>query len=229
MSRSDKFYTIEEATDMLGVSEQEIMNMISTKKLPAVKIEKSIKIREEDMEKFLDSLGRKDKASSDDVQDETRIITEAKDAKDVFNGGKIKNGYRIREGLEKDKVCLEKTYKELLRKKQELEEDINYLQYKYDEFKSRIRKIISEEFKLFLKKIDEDNLLLGNEILENDFNGNLDVDKDTGKVEEDEKNDYNDDKEEMFVEDDKNETNIKNLVSEKDDQIELKESKADDL
>ena len=73
MNRSNKFYTIEEATDMLGVSEQEIMNMITIKKLPAVKVEKSIKIREEDMEKFLDSLGRIDDVDEVDIESKAKI------------------------------------------------------------------------------------------------------------------------------------------------------------
>ena len=59
IEKSNRFYTIEEATDMLGISEQEVINMITLKKLPAIKVEKAIKIREEDLEKFLDSLGRK--------------------------------------------------------------------------------------------------------------------------------------------------------------------------
>src|SRR4030043_320228 len=107
MEKNNRFYTIKEATDMLGISEQEVMNMISQKKLPAIRMEKSIRIREED-----------------------------------------------------------------------LEEDINYLQYQYDEFKNKIKNLVSDEFKMFLKKIDEVNPVEGNEVLQNSFENNLDVDED---------------------------------------------------
>ncbi|NQT66063.1 MAG: HD domain-containing protein [Actinobacteria bacterium] len=42
--------------------------------------------------------------------------------------------------------------------KHEFEEDVNYLQYEYDKFKKRIKKITTGEFKKSLKKIDEENL-----------------------------------------------------------------------
>ena len=139
MNRSDKFYTIEEATDILGISEHEIMNMITLQKLHAVQIEKTIRIREEDMEKFLDSLGRADDATVDNTKDEPGMAAETKRIDGEDN--EIRNEYKAGNELEENKIHLEKLYKELLRKKQELEEDINYLQYKYDEFKSRIKRI----------------------------------------------------------------------------------------
>lgn len=216
MNRSDKFYTIEEATEMLGISEQEIMNMITIKKLPAVKVEKSIKIREEDMEKFLDSLGRTDDADEVDIESKAKIAEE-----------EIENKYKVEEELEDNKIQLERSYKELLRKKQELEEDINYLQYKYDEFKSRIKKIISEELTLFLKKIDEENLRESDEILQNNFDNELDIDKDIDKTEENEENNYGNNDEALLIEG--NVEGEKNLISEEEDDIKLRESRADDL
>jgi len=165
MNRSNRFYTIEEATNMLGISEQEVINMITLKKIPAIKVEKAIKIREEDLEKFLDSLGRKDTTYETGTDNTTEIpVEEETEKKD-----------RVEECFKHRRMELEKSYKELLRKKQELEEDINYLQYKYDEFKNRIKQLISEELKLFLKKIDEENLNEGDKILQNNFNDNLDI------------------------------------------------------
>lgn len=165
MNRSNRFYTIEEATNMLGISEQEVINMITLKKIPAIKVEKAIKIREEDLEKFLDSLGRKDTTYETGTDNTTEIpVEEETEKKD-----------RVEECFKHRRMELEKSYKELLRKKQELEEDINYLQYKYDEFKNRIKQLISEELKLFLKKIDEENLNEGGKILQNNFNDNLDI------------------------------------------------------
>jgi len=64
----------------------------------------------------------------------------------------------IKEKLENKKMHLEKYYKDLLMEKHEFEEDVNYLQYEYDKFKKRIKKITTGEFKKSLKKIDEENL-----------------------------------------------------------------------
>ncbi len=218
MDRSDKFYTIEEATDLLGVSEQEIMNMISMKKLPAVKIEKSIKIREEDMERFLDSLGKKDMESNNVIENETEPAAETEEVYEE----EIENGYEVKEEPESGKIQSENSYRELLRKKQELEEDINYLQFKYDEFKKRIKSIISEEFKLFLKEIDEGNLPEGDEVLGNNFDNDLDMYKDIDRKEE---NDYHNHEEDLFAEDNGKEE--KKLIPEKDDKIELGENGTD--
>ncbi len=227
MDRSNKFYTIEEATDILGISEHEIMNMITLQKLHAVQIEKTIRIREEDMEKFLDSLGRADNATADNTEDEPGMAAEMKriDGKDG-----IKDEYKAENELEENKIHLEKLYKELLRKKQELEEDINYLQYKYDEFKSRIKRIISEEFKLFLKKIDEENLQEDNEVLENNVDDDMEIGGDINNMEEDEENeedDFDTNNGTSLVED--NRRNEKNLISEKDNAIEFKGRETDNL
>ena len=228
MNRSDKFYTIEEATDILGISEHEIMNMITLQKLHAVQIEKTIRIREEDMEKFLDSLGRADDATVDNTKDEPGMAAETKriDGED----DEIRNEYKAGNELEENKIHLEKLYKELLRKKQELEEDINYLQYKYDEFKSRIKRIISEEFKLFLKKIDEENLQEGDGVTENDFDNDMEIGGDINNMEEDEENeedDFDTNSGTSLIED--NRRNEKNLISEKDNTIEFKGRETDNI
>ena len=209
IEKSNKFYTIEEATDMLGISEQEVINMITLKKLPAIKVEKSIKIREEDLEKILDSLGRK--------------ITEGKTIT-VENTGavpveEIEDRDRIKEELEDKKIQLERSYRDLLKKKQELEEDINYLQYQYDEFKNRIKNLISDEFKLFLKKIDEENLGEGDKVPQNNFENNLDIDEDINKTAGNEEDSYDGEEEALLLEDD--EEIEKRAVSDRENRIEL--------
>ncbi|HEY4696109.1 MAG TPA: helix-turn-helix domain-containing protein [Candidatus Hydromicrobium sp.] len=209
IEKSNKFYTIEEATDMLGISEQEVINMITLKKLPAIKVEKSIKIREEDLEKILDSLGRK--------------ITEGKTIT-VENTGavpveEIEDRDRIKEELEDKKIQLERSYRDLLKKKQELEEDINYLQYQYDEFKNRIKNLISDEFKLFLKKIDEENLGEGDKVPQNNFENNLDIDEDIDKTAGNEEDSYDGEEEALLLEDD--EEIEKRAVSDRENRIEL--------
>jgi excisionase family DNA binding protein len=221
MDRASKFYTIEEATDILGISEREIMNMITLQKLPAVKVEKSIKIREEDMENFLDSLGKAGDADGD-------ILTEKQKnpAKTEGITGREKPGneYEAEDRTEENMIKLEKSYKELLKKKQELEEDINYLQYKFDEFKNRIRRIISEEFQLFIRRIDEENLRDGDDVVENDFDNDEEIDSD---IEDAEENDFNGNGEKLSGKD--NGRIEKNLVSEKDNTIELKGRKTNNL
>ncbi len=195
MEKNDRFYTIKEATDMLGISEQEVMNMISQKKLPAIRMEKSIRIREEDLEKMLSSLGRKP------AEDETAIVNDwAITLEEMEGNGEIKE-----EPADNEKKELENSCRELLKKKQELEEDINYLQYQYDEFKNNIKNLVSDEFKMFLKKIDEVNPVEGNEVLQNSFENNLDIDEDENinKTAENQKKDGSDDEEEaLLLEDD---------------------------
>ncbi len=202
MDKSDKYYTIEEATEMLGISEQEVINMITLKKLPAIKVDKAIKIREEDMENILDSWGRRDTAGETYTEENTgvEIVKEEVGDKDS-----------IKEELEDKKVQLEKFYKDLLKKKQELEEDINYLQYKYDEFKNRIRNLISDELKSFLKKIDEESLREGDKVLHNNFDANLDVDENIDEMAGNEEDSYDDEEETLLLEDD--EENRKRSVS----------------
>jgi len=185
MCRTNKFYTIEEATDILGVSEHEIMNMITVGELPAVKIEKTIRIREEDIEKFLDNLGGMNYVAPDSTDCSTRVIEEPVGG---IKREEIKDKYRVHESgnvSEESMVQLGRSYKELLRKKTELEEDINYLQYKYDEFRDRIKRIISDEFKLFLKKIDEESLQEGDGILKDNFDDGMEIGENISDVGED--------------------------------------------
>lgn len=193
MEKGNRFYTIKEATDMLGISEQEVMNMITQKKLPAIKMEKSIRIREEDLEKILNSLGRKPLEEETAAENNWTIPIE-----------EIEGNGEIKEEPGDEKTELERSYKELLKKKQELEEDINYLQYQYDEFKNKIKNLVSDEFKMFLKKIDEVNPVEGKEVLQNNFENNLDIDEDEDidKTAENQKDDSDDEEEALLLEDD---------------------------
>ncbi|HEY4662112.1 MAG TPA: helix-turn-helix domain-containing protein [Candidatus Humimicrobiaceae bacterium] len=193
MEKGNRFYTIKEATDMLGISEQEVMNMITQKKLPAIKMEKSIRIREEDLEKILNSLGRKPLEEETAAENNWTIPIE-----------EIEGNGEIKEEPGDEKTELERSYKELLKKKQELEEDINYLQYQYDEFKNKIKNLVSDEFKMFLKKIDEVNPVEGKEVLQNNFVNNLDIDEDEDldKTAENQKDGSDDEEEALLLEDD---------------------------
>jgi len=197
LNGSGKLYTIEEVTEMLGVSEQEIMNMITLKKLPAVESGDSVKVREEDVETFLDNLGKPDGMDVDDEadkEDDSREIA----GQAVVEAEKNGKEYGGINGFEDDRIKVEDSYRDLLKKKQELEEDINYLQHRYDEFKSRIKKMVSEEYKSFLKEINEDNINGNYRIQEDSFEGdmdidNIDVDAGIDAIGESENDSYDDD------------------------------------
>jgi excisionase family DNA binding protein len=192
MEKGNRFYTIKEATDILGISEQEVMNMITQKKLPAVKMEKSIKIREEDLENILNSFGIKKVEDKTEAENDMAIQLEGIEDR-VGTGGES----------EEEKMESEKLYGDLLKKKQELEEDINYLQYQYDEFKNKIKNLVSDEFKMFLKKIDGVNPAEGDKALQNNFEDNLDIDEEDEEIDKTagkQKGDY--EEEALLLEDD---------------------------
>jgi len=194
MEKGNRFYTIKEATDMLGISEQEVMNMITQKKLPAIKMEKSIKIREEDLENILNSFGIKQAEGKIGVEND--MVIQLEEIED-----RVETGEEPDEG----KMESEKSYKDLLRKKKELEEDINYLQYQYDEFKNKIKNLVSDEFRMFFKKIDEVNPAEGNEVLQNNLKNNLDIDEEDEDIDKTtgyQKDGYDDEEEALLLEDD---------------------------
>jgi len=56
MEDEKKLYIIKEVSNMIGISETEIIRMVMLKKLPAIRIGKAIRIKEEDLEDFLDNF-----------------------------------------------------------------------------------------------------------------------------------------------------------------------------
>jgi excisionase family DNA binding protein len=105
MKDSKKLYTIKEISELAGISEQEIIRMIMLKKIPAVKIGKAIRVKEETLEKFLDSfIGGKGPVSD---KEEPVLYTAEQVAKilqlsvdnvwNLLKTGRLK-GFKIREG-----------------------------------------------------------------------------------------------------------------------------------
>lgn len=174
MSENSKFYDIQQASEILGVSEKEILNMISSKKIPAALEDEVLKIKVEDLEDFLSGIYKEDNGKEDITVDKDDSIRE--------DGGKEKREFEVL--ISGKKALLEKAYKELLQKKQELEEDINYLQYEYDDFKSRIKRLIIEELNMFLRKIEKENLSESDEVLQGNFERDLNIDKRAGEIPE---------------------------------------------
>ena len=54
MNIEEKLYTIKDLSNMVGISEAEIINLIMQKKLKAIRIDKAVRIKESDLEEFLD-------------------------------------------------------------------------------------------------------------------------------------------------------------------------------
>ena len=105
MKDNKKLYTIKEISELAGISEQEIIRMIMLKKIPAVRIGKAIRVKEETLEKFLGSfIGEKGLISDNE---EPVLYTAEQVAKilqlsvdniwNLLKTGRLK-GFKIREG-----------------------------------------------------------------------------------------------------------------------------------
>lgn len=156
MSEEKKFYTIKETTEILGISEQEILNFIESKKIPVLKVGRALRISGENIDRFLeisDGNGPVNDSGND------RVVLD-EELKDVFSPDTVIEDNEEDDGITDIKELgyeikeLKEEYDELLKKKQELEEDINYLQIEYEEFRNKMKKLVVEELKSFLKKID---------------------------------------------------------------------------
>ena len=216
MNRNDKFYTIEQAAEILGVSEQEVLNMVTLKKLPAIKVDKAIKIEKEGLEELLSSLEDGDTSERAKTADTAEAGSQSKHKEKMEAEGIIMGR----------KALLEKSYRELLKKKQEMEEDINYLQYEYDEFKSRIKKLIKEELNMFLRKIDKENLRENDEIIHDNFKHNMDIGRSISEISEDKTDGYNDEEKALVLED--SERSSKGLKLSEENQFRLKGNNSTD-
>jgi len=54
MNMEDKLYTIKDVAEMVGIGEAEIINLIMQRKIKAIRIDKSVRIKESDLDTFLD-------------------------------------------------------------------------------------------------------------------------------------------------------------------------------
>jgi len=105
MDEEKELYTISEVAGLVGISESEIIRVVMLKKLRAIRVGKAIRIREEDLEEFLDSFVGKDeakKASKDPVlytaEQVAKILKLSIDnIWNLLKTGKLK-GFKIREG-----------------------------------------------------------------------------------------------------------------------------------
>ncbi|MHB1377524.1 MAG: helix-turn-helix domain-containing protein [Candidatus Humimicrobiaceae bacterium] len=107
---NQNLYTIKEAAEMTGISESEFINLIMQKQLNAIRIGKAIRIKESDLDKFLDMFtGEEDKNhESSELNDSGFILYSAEQVAKILQlsvdniwnllkNGKLK-GFKIREG-----------------------------------------------------------------------------------------------------------------------------------
>ena len=105
MEEEKRLYTIEEVSEVVGISESEIIRVVMLKKLLAIRVGKAIRIKEEDLENFLNNFVGEDKIQQ--INKEPVLYTAEQVAKilklsvdniwNLLKTGKLK-GFKIREG-----------------------------------------------------------------------------------------------------------------------------------
>lgn len=103
-------YTIKEAADLTGISESELINLIMQKQLTAIRIGKAIRIKEKDLDKFLDLFTESTDEKQEEVESKNSgfILYSAEQVAKILQlsvdniwnllkNGKLK-GFKIREG-----------------------------------------------------------------------------------------------------------------------------------
>jgi excisionase family DNA binding protein len=154
MIEEKKFYTIEETSELLGISEDELRKLIEDENIPVLKVGRALRISGEYIDNFFNEI-----ESKDSVEDEANSFVE-QSLEEVFKGDVEEEDPGRYEQIKKEDDInirlenLKEEYESLIEKKQELEEEINYLQMEYDEFRNKMKKLVVEELKIFLKKID---------------------------------------------------------------------------
>lgn len=105
MEEEKKLYTIKEVSELVGISESEIIRVVMLKKLLAIRVGKAIRIKEEDLENFLNSfigVEKYQQASKEPVlytaEQVAKILKLSVD--NIWNLLKTGNlkGFKIREG-----------------------------------------------------------------------------------------------------------------------------------
>jgi len=105
MEEEKKIYTIREVSELIGISEAEIIRVVMLKKLRAIRIGKAIRIKEDDLEVFLNVFVEKEQVKT--AADGPILYTAEQVAKilklsvdniwNLLKTGKLR-GFKIREG-----------------------------------------------------------------------------------------------------------------------------------
>ncbi len=105
MNEENKLYTIKEVSELVGISETEIIRVVMLRKLPAIRVGKAIRVKEEDLEGFIDNLIADEEVKT--VSEEPVLYTAEQVARilklsvdNIWNLLKTGNlqGFKIREG-----------------------------------------------------------------------------------------------------------------------------------
>ncbi len=105
MNEENKLYTIKEVSELVGISETEIIRVVMLRKLPAIRVGKAIRVKEEDLEGFIDNLIGDEEVKT--VSEEPVLYTAEQVARilklsvdNIWNLLKTGNlqGFKIREG-----------------------------------------------------------------------------------------------------------------------------------
>ena len=107
---NQNLYTIKEASEITGISESEFINLVMQKQLNAIRIGKAIRIKESDLDKFLDMFTGEESKNheSTELKDSGFILYSAEQIAKILQlsvdniwnllkNGKL-NGFKIREG-----------------------------------------------------------------------------------------------------------------------------------
>lgn len=105
MSEEEKLYTIKEVSELVGISESEIIRAVMLRKLPAIRMGKAIRIKENDLEIFLkEFIGEEDVRTGHrepvlyTAEQVARILKLSVDnIWNLLKTGRLK-GFKIREG-----------------------------------------------------------------------------------------------------------------------------------
>jgi len=105
MNEEKKLYTIKEVSEVVGISESEIIRMVMIRKLPAIRVGKAIRIKEDDLEIFLNGFLGEEEVKTD--YSEPVLYTTEQIAKilklsvdnvwNLLKTGRLK-GFKVREG-----------------------------------------------------------------------------------------------------------------------------------
>jgi len=105
MDEEKKLYTIKEVSEMVGISEAEVIRVVMIKKLPAIRMGKAIRIKEDDLEVFLKEFIGEEAVKPDyrepvlyTAEQVARILKLSVDnIWNLLKTGRLK-GFKVREG-----------------------------------------------------------------------------------------------------------------------------------
>ena len=173
MTKKNDFYSIKEASGILGIDEKELFKLIYYKEIPVLTVGKTIRISRDIIDNYPSRAAKTDNSKDNGSieEDLEKAFVEAipgidKDLQAEVGGAvlkleKLKGEYKKlaqeKKELEKDTSKLKKLQEEcesLTLKKQELEKDIGQIKTEYKEFRATAKKLVVGELKIFLEKTD---------------------------------------------------------------------------